>query len=67
MHNPMHDSTIGCHVHCEGCGESVRLPNAAVRLTGRLGCSQGHTFNYDAKHFYKPNGELRVPYRQKGA
>ena len=47
-------------IKCEECQKETILPEVAVRLSGRLRCPDGHSFEYDVKRFYTKTGELRV-------
>jgi len=41
---------------CPVCGIVVPLPVAAVRLTGRMGCKNGHSFTYNWREYFRPDG-----------
>ena len=44
---------------CPTCSDKVILPEAAVRLTGRLLCNNGHSFEYNWRTYYNLDGRLK--------
>src|ERR1043166_7853937 len=48
-------------INCTHCHAPVKLPYAAVRLTGVLRCDNcNKTFEYNWRKYYKPDGSLKI-------
>jgi len=44
---------------CPRCKVEVKLPDPAVRLTGKLSCPNGHVFMYPWRQHYNADGSLK--------
>ena len=51
---------------CPACGAAVKLPNPAVRLTGRIACPNNHVVEYDWRRYYHGNGALKKSVVKEG-